>query len=325
MSSLLEDSYGRRFAYLRLSITDVCNFRCVYCLPNGYKKTAGPGFLSLAEIRNLAQGFAEVGTRKIRLTGGEPTLRTDFLEVVRTLKDVSGIDQVALSTNGFSLQELAPQLREAGVTSINVSLDSLDNEKFREFTGSRLLPRILDGIDAALEAGYPIIKVNAVLMKDVSNLDAFMNWARNKPVAIRFIELMRTGGNEKLFRDQHISADTFRRQLYTLGWEAKLRGPLDGPAQEFVHPDYIGRIGLIAPYAKDFCSSCNRLRVSSRGGLRLCLFGDGELSLRDLLQYPDQKEELKNRLRHLLKQKEVSHHLPEGKYGDNQGFSVMGG
>lgn len=328
MASTLEDSFGRRFSYLRLSLTDACNFRCVYCLPNGYKKNpAEEDVLSLSEIRHLGQAFAEMGTKKIRLTGGEPTLRNDILDISRTLRDIPGIEQVALSTNGFRLKELAPKLREAGISSVNVSLDTLDETKFREITGSRQLSHILEGIEALLEAGFPLVKINAVLMKDwnSTDLESFLQWIRHKPLVVRFIELMRTGDNKALFEARHVSASQMRDYLLKTGWNKKNRSDVDGPAEEFTHSDYQGRMGLIAPYAKDFCATCNRLRVTSRGGLRLCLFGEGNHSLRDLLQHPSQKEELKMRLRTLLQRKEVSHYLPEGKYGNNNSFSAMGG
>jgi len=327
MASSLQDSFGRRFSYLRLSITDACNFRCVYCLPNGYKKSSDESFLSLEEIRHLGQAFAEMGTAKIRLTGGEPTLRRDLLDIARALREIPGVNQVALSTNGFRLKELAPQLRSAGFTSINVSLDTLNPQKFSDITGTTQLPHILEGIDAALEAGFAEVKVNAVLMKtwNEEDLESFLSWVKNKPVVVRFIELMQTGDNKSLFEQQHVSANSLKLQLFQKGWECKERGPVDGPAQEFVHPDFQGRMGVIAPYAKDFCNTCNRLRVTSRGGLRLCLFGEGNHSLRDLLQKSSQKEELQERLKNILQKKEISHYLPEGKYGNNNSFSAMGG
>ncbi len=328
MAGVLQDSFGRRFSYLRLSLTEACNFRCVYCLPNGYAKKPGEeSFLNFEEIKNLGAAFAEMGTKKIRLTGGEPTLRSDLLQIARELKDLSGIEQIALSTNGFRLQELAPNLLAAGFTSINVSLDTFDQQKFFEMTGSRLLPKILGGIEAALDAGFPLIKVNAVLMKDwnASDLDQFLTWIEKKPIVVRFIELMQTGDNKELFERRHVSAAVVRDHLYSNGWNLKARGEVDGPAEEFVHPLYRGRMGIIAPYAKNFCSSCNRLRVTSRGDLRLCLFGEGNYPLRDLLRTSAQKEELKERLRQLLTKKEISHYLPEGKYGNNHSFSAMGG
>ncbi|MBC7466975.1 MAG: GTP 3',8-cyclase MoaA [Bdellovibrio sp.] len=324
----LQDSFGRRFSYLRLSVTDACNFKCVYCLPNGYKKPdheQGP--LSIHEIKNLVTTFAEMGTIKIRLTGGEPTLRNDFLDIVSTVAAVPGIQQVAVSTNGFRLKQLAKPFRENGVTAINVSIDTLDQKKFSEITGSNQLPAILEGIEAALAAGFPEVKINAVLMNGLNedSLANFLAWIKDKPVAVRFIELMPTGQNKEFFANRHVQSKALIDDLTSGGWNVKQRGSVDGPAQEYTHPDYVGRMGIIAPYAKDFCSTCNRLRVTSQGGLRMCLFGEGNHPLRDLLQDSSQKEDLKLRLISLLQKKEISHYLPEGRYGNNNTFSSMGG
>lgn len=326
--SLLEDSFGRRFPYLRLSVTDACNFKCSYCLPNGYQKpTTEESFLTVNEIKNLVTAFAETGTTKIRLTGGEPTLRRDLLEMIDTIRSIPGIEKIALSTNGYRLKSMAHALKEAGLTQINVSIDSLDAERFTEITGSPLLPEILDGISCALEAGFPSMKVNAVILGDdtLDELSRFQAWIRNQPITVRFIELMPTAANQPTFARGHLKSTRLRERLMEQGWTARERNQDDGPAIEFTHPAYAGRIGLIAPYSNDFCKSCNRLRVTSRGALQLCLFAESSHSLRSLLQHPNQKEELKEKIALLLHRKEVSHYLPEGRYGNNKTFSAIGG
>ncbi len=284
-------------------------------------------YLSRHEIQNLITCFAELGTYKVRLTGGEPTLRKDFLELAQAISQTPGIKRIALSTNAFKLKELAPKLREAGITSLNVSIDSLDPKTFTQITKSDRLKDVVDGIELALQSGFDEVKINAVLMRNLneSSFESFMDWAKFAPVVIRFIELMPTHDNKQLFKDHHVSSQSLRDNLKLRGWKVRPRGDADGPAEEYTHPDYLGRMGLIAPYAKDFCTNCNRLRVTSRGDLRLCLFGEGNHSLRDLLQSADQKEELKMRLVSLLHKKEISHYLPEGKYGNNFSFSSMGG
>jgi GTP 3',8-cyclase len=328
VNEALQDTFGRRFSYLRLSVTDACNFRCIYCLPNGYKRPANQaGPLDQNEIKNLIGAFAEMGTVKVRLTGGEPTLRPDFLEIASGIGQIPGIRQVAVSTNGFRLKQLARSFREVGITSVNVSLDSLDRMKFAEIAGADQLVQVLDGIEEALAAGFPEVKVNAVLLRGINDeaLDDFLTWIKDKPIVVRFIELMPTGQTKEFFSARHIGSGALASKLVEQGWVAKVRGASDGPALEYTHADYCGRMGLIAPYAKDFCASCNRLRVSSQGGLRLCLFGEGNHSLRDLLQEPEQKAELKHRVNQLLHKKEISHYLPEGRYGNNNTFSAIGG
>jgi cyclic pyranopterin phosphate synthase len=328
--SIIADRFGRQFSYLRLSITDACNFRCGYCLPNGYKKpedSVEP--LTLPEITRLVTVFAELGTTKIRLTGGEPTLRRDLLEIVKAIKKINGIQKIALSTNGFRLKEMALTLKEVGVQALNISVDTLNPEKFEEITGKNYLPQILEGIEKALDLGFEKIKLNAVLLGGKNDSDEtlteFKNWIKTRPVAIRFIELMPNATIPKYFSEHHKLSAPLREKFLNQGWSLQSRGATDGPAEEFAHPEYRGRLGLIAPYRKDFCATCNRLRVTSQGKLRLCLFAEGEQSLRQWLQHDNQREELKMHLLEMIGRKEISHYLPDGNYGDNRTFSAIGG
>lgn len=331
--NILQDNCGRTFSYLRLSVTDACNFRCKYCLPNGYirRSLSGEAFedttLNLQEILNLVSGFAALGFTKVRLTGGEPTLRSDIIEIVRAVSKVPGIRTVALTTNGYRLDKLARPLKEAGLKAINVSLDSLDEERFQTITGSRNFGRVKDGIYHALDEGIERVKINVVLLKSsiLEDLKAYVNLARKIPVSIRFIELMETGDNTEFFHQEHISGEELRKHIEGMGWIDIARSNTDGPAQEFIHSEYLGKLGIIAPYSKDFCRNCNRLRVSSRGKIRLCLFGDGEFSIRDLLQSPNQKEELTEMIRDLIGKKAPSHLLHQGIFGSTQHLAAIGG
>ena len=309
-------------------MTDACNFRCTYCLPNGYKKPAGASEpLSVREIENLIGGFAELGTVKVRLTGGEPTLRQDIEEIARVVRGTEGIESVALSTNGFRLKKSAKEFLASGITKVNVSVDTLDPARFAKLTGRDQLSKIVDGIEECLSLGYDSVKLNAVLLADwsESDLSLFQEFVRTRKVSVRFIELMPTGGNQPFFGQQHVKAEHLRNLLMKQGWAAVERSLHDGPAVEFEHPDYQGRIGLIAPYAKDFCSSCNRLRVTSTGGLKLCLFGEKDHSLRPWLAEVSDRELLKMKVREFLGLKIPTHHLDLGKIGNNQSFSAMGG
>jgi len=322
----LTDGFGRRFSYLRLSVTDVCNFRCEYCLPNGYQGNPR-GFLGLEEIRRLVTAFAELGTWKIRLTGGEPTVRKDFHDIVKTVRSVNGVRRLAMTTNAYRLARDAEQLKQAGIDAVNVSLDGLDAAHFERITGDRRFHQVMAGIDAALATGFDSVKVNTVLLKGLNDdqLPAFFDFVRERPLSLRFIELMRTGDNQTYFEQRHVSGQLVRDRLEAHGWTALKRGEADGPAIEYSHTDHAGRIGIIAPYTPGFCDTCNRLRVTARGGLRLCLFGNGTGNLRPLLQHDEQKEELKATILTALFGKRISHFLHEGDYGDTPHLAMTGG
>lgn len=325
--TLLQDPFGRRFPYLRLSVTDVCNFRCGYCLPDGYTKSGNHQFLSPVEIQRLVTAFAALGTWKIRLTGGEPTLRQDFTTITHMLANVDGVERLAFTTNGYKLPERAQAFYDAGLRAINISIDSLDPARFASLTGHDRLQEVTTGVDAALEAGFEAVKINTVLLKGINDaaLDDFIAFIAHRPVSLRFIELMQTGDNHAYFRDHHASASLIRDQLLVRGWVEQPRAIGAGPAIEFSHADYAGRIGLIAPYSKDFCASCNRLRVSARGELHLCLFGESGFDLRPLLQDDSQQEELQTRIMDALQFKRSGHFLHDGDTGIRQHFAAIGG
>ncbi len=324
----LIDGFDRKFVYLRLSVTDRCNFRCVYCLPDGYQgPTAVEPELSIDEIRRLVSAFAVLGVQKVRLTGGEPTVRRDIVEVAAAVAAIPGIKNTAVTTNGYRLKELAQPLRKAGVTSLNISVDSLDPTRFREITGTDRFEPVMQGLERALELGYKSVKVNAVLLRGTNEdeLSRFIAWVKDRPVSIRFIELMRTGKNAEFFEKKHFSGGEVQFELLKSGWKPVERNADDGPALVYVHPQYQGTMGVIAPYSKDFCKSCNRLRVTSRGALRLCLFGEKDASLRQFLSSDDLQDELVQELRNQVLRKPVSHFLHEGNYGNTWNFSAIGG
>jgi len=323
---MLTDNFGRKFYYLRLSITDVCNFRCNYCLPDGYKCDHDRDFLSLPEIKRIAKAFAQMGTEKIRITGGEPSLRKDLPEILAACKQTPNIKHLALTSNGYKLPEHIRNWQDAGLDSLNISIDSLDPRQFHAITGHNKLPHILKGIDLALANGDTSIKINTVLMREYNGYDmqTFLDFLKDTPVTLRFIELMQTGDNQKFFNAQHLQGERIKQNLLLTGWLPMIRDKSSGPAQEFYHPDYLGKIGLIMPYSKDFCNSCNRLRVSSLGKLHLCLFGEEGLSLRDNLQYDD-VEPLKAQIAALLTNKEATHFLHDKLTGATTNLAMLGG
>ena len=329
--SLLQDSFGRRFPYIRLSITDVCNFKCGYCLPNGYQKDKSDNrtFLSLEEVQRLAKGLSELGVSKIRLTGGEPTVRKDFFDIVKILKQNSGIKKTVITTNGYKLDQLAEQITESGLDGINISIDSLDKNKFHQITGHDRLDEILRGIEKLQKLNFKNIKINAVLLKGLNNSDKdFNEWAnflKSNEVDFRYIELMQTGDNLDYFKKYHVSSKVFIDYLNENNWIIQTLGKDSGPSKNYINPDFKGKFGVIAPYSKDFCKSCNRLRITSRGDLRLCLFGNTGINIRHLIQRDDQIEELKDLILKQLNFKKESHYLELGETGLTKNLSVTGG
>ncbi|WP_133471518.1 GTP 3',8-cyclase MoaA [Paraglaciecola marina] len=322
---MLEDKYGRRFHYLRLSITDVCNFSCDYCLPDGYQCDNDRDFLKVSEIKTLVSGFAKLGTSKVRITGGEPALRKDLCDIIKVCASTAGIEHIAMTTNGFKLESDIQAWVDAGLDALNISIDSLDPRMFASITGHNKLESILRGIDKALALGVRV-KVNAVLMKQYNEkeLEPFLAWLKTTPVTLRLIELMQTGDNNEFFQQNHVSGMPIKDKLLAGGWSQLIRDKSSGPAQEFYHPDFEGRMGLIMPYSKDFCASCNRLRISSLGKLHLCLFSEQGLDIRPALQSAND-EMLQHQLTALLGDKKATHWLQEGYTGATKHLAMIGG
>lgn len=325
--TVLVDRLGRRFPYLRLSLIEACNFRCNYCLPNGYRAGAGRSApLNLDEIRRLLAAFAQCGMHKLRLTGGEPTLRRDLNEIIATAAATPGLRTLAMTTNGVRINQVSAW-RRAGLTALNVSVDSLDRERFRAITGHDRLPAILAGVEQALSLGFHSVKLNAVLLRGLND-DELPNWfafLRDRRISVRFIELMQTGDNLDFFQRHHVPASKLEADLSRAGWRELPRLADAGPAREFSHPEYAGRIGIIAPYAKNFCAGCNRLRVTATGGLRLCLFGEAGYPLRPLLQSDDTHEELIAAITGQLQLKRAAHALHQGETGATPHLAAIGG
>ena len=281
--------------------------------------------MTLSEIDTLLKAFAKLGTSKVRLTGGEPTLRRDFLEILQLTSNTPGIQRVAMTTHGARMEKYAHQWKDAGLHQVNVSIDSLDPRQFAAITGQDKLKAVLRGLDAALDAGLDV-KVNSVLLNDFSDsrLHRFLAWLKDMPVTLRFIELMETGDLNQFFNKQHQSGTPLKSTLLEMGWQPLLRRKDAGPAQEFYHPDYAGRIGLIMPYSKDFCKTCNRLRVSAPGKLHLCLFSDNVIDMRHLLANGN-VDDVVAFLQEVLGQKHETHYLYEGKTGATKHLAMLGG
>ncbi|MDR0484654.1 MAG: GTP 3',8-cyclase MoaA [Alphaproteobacteria bacterium] len=324
---MLQDNFGRTFKYLRLSLTKRCNFKCNYCLPKGYDKSNIKEELSVAEITNLAKCFASLGVEKIRLTGGEPTLRRDFFEIANNLSQINGIN-LALTTNGFKLKENAEKYFNAGIKNINISIDSLEPEAFKAITKTNLLPNILSGLDKCLSLSFNKVKINVVLLKNhnFNMIEKYLEFVKDSPLDIRFIELMPTVDNKDFYKAEYVSSNTLKDYLQNHGWNLSQKQTLDGPANNFYHENYQGRIGIINPYHNSFCDNCNRLRVDSYGELILCLLNFGKFSLRNYLQSPNQTEELKSAILQALNVKPEKNLLNSNKnLLSNSNFSQIGG
>jgi len=325
----LQDGFDRQFSYLRLSITDVCNFSCNYCLPDGYQCDSADDKqapLSIKEIKQLVTVFAEKGITKVRITGGEPSLRKDLTDIIRTVKAIPGIQTVALTTNGYKLAENIASWIDAGLDALNVSIDTLDPSVFKVITGHNRLKEILAGLDKAMELGLARVKVNAVLLKsyNLKEFERFLDWIKYTPISLRFIELMETSDNREYFHANHVSGQEIQDRLEQSGWLQKIRSKNAGPAKEYGHVDYAGSIGLIMPYSKDFCKSCNRLRISSLGKLHLCLFGEGGLDLRSYLA-AGQESILSEVVDRGLQTKPEAHYLSANNTGTTRHFAMLGG
>jgi cyclic pyranopterin phosphate synthase len=290
--SALVDRFQRRVDYVRLSVTDRCDFRCVYCMAEEMTFLPKRDILSLEELEQVATAFVELGVGKIRLTGGEPLIRTNVMSLVGKLGQLPGLDQLVITTNGSQLQRLAPELQRAGVRRINISLDSLQPRRFRHLTRHGNLDQVLAGIDAAVAAGFEGVKINAVILKGRNEDEVLdlVEFVRQRRIDLAFIEEMPLG-----LIDDHDRALSFcssaelRQQIegrYPLESLGDPTGPA-GPARYYRMADSPSRIGFISPHSNNFCHLCNRVRVTVEGRLLLCLGNEHSVDLRQVLRGPD--------------------------------------
>ena len=272
----MRDQFEREITYLRVSVTDLCNLRCRYCMPEGVCQMRHEDILSFEEIVEIVSAAAELGVRKVRITGGEPLVRRGCVDLVRMVAAIPGIREVDMTTNGVLLARDAAALKAAGLKRVNVSLDSLDPEKYKDITGGGDLKAAIDGIEAAFDAGLTPVKINTVLIGGFNDdeIPAFVELTRRYPVELRFIELMPMGGQ-------------FGKEAYVPGSRVLELVPALAPTAEdggvarlYRLPDGKGRVGLISPLSRHFCGTCNRLRLTSEGNLKPCLHSDQEIMVR---------------------------------------------
>ncbi|TKS86173.1 Molybdenum cofactor biosynthesis protein 1 [Collichthys lucidus] len=294
-SAFLTDNFGRRHSYLRISLTEKCNLRCQYCMPEeGVKLTPRGQLLSTSEVLTLARLFVQEGVEKIRLTGGEPLIRPDVLDIISELRKLEGLKTIAVTTNGMNLARLLPRLKDAGLDLINISLDSLVPAKFEFIVRRKGFHKVMEGIDKAVEMGYNPVKVNCVIMRGLNEdeLLDFVALTEKKPLEVRFIEYMPFDGNKWNFKKMvsyQEMLDCIRQRWPDL--EMLQTGHAD-TAKTFKVPGFKGQVGFITSMSEHFCGSCNRLRITADGSLKVCLFGNSEVSLRDVLRSGASHEEL---------------------------------
>ncbi|MFN2460811.1 MAG: GTP 3',8-cyclase MoaA [Candidatus Velthaea sp.] len=313
----LSDQFNRPITYLRVSVTDRCNLRCVYCMPEaGLPWIPKAEILNFEEIEAIVRAAASVGVRSIRLTGGEPLIRRDLAHLVARIARIDGIDDISLSTNGLLLADQMNALRTAGLRRVNVSLDTLRADRFQRIARRPGLDRVLAGIDAALAAGLAPIKINVVVMRG-ENDDELLDFAeltRRREVYVRFIEVMPVHENVGLQRDAYVAAAEMLERIGARDGLHAVSGPGgNGPARYFAFAGARGAVGVISPLSHDYCETCNRVRLSADGRLRLCLFGDNEIDLRTPLRGGASLEDIAGIFRGSMYVKPERHHLDLGK------------
>lgn len=321
----MRDGFGRRIEYLRISVTDKCNLRCVYCMPEeGLPWLRRDALLNYEEITEIVSIMAPLGLRKIRITGGEPLVRRDLHFLVRMLARVPGITDIALSTNAVLLEEQAEELRNAGVNRLNVSLDSLVPERVDAISrrpGSA--EQIFRGLEAAEAAGFSPIKINCVVMRGRNDdeIEDFARISRERPWHIRFIEVMPTGENLGVSADEYVSSDEMLARIAKIGSLEPVAGPGgNGPARYYAFPGAPGTIGIITPMSHNYCDTCNRMRLTADGQLRPCLFGAIQTNLRDPLRRGEPIEPL---IRETLRIKPERHWLVQGSDKGSGGLLAL--
>lgn len=329
MNAGMMDRYGRAITYLRVSVTDRCNLRCVYCMPEeGVPPLAHEQILRLEEIARLVRIGAERGIQSVRLTGGEPLVRKGIVDLVRMIRAIPQIQSISMTTNAIALAEMAPVLAEAGLDRVNISLDTLEPDRYRRITRRGELGEALAGIDAALEAGLTPVKINMVVLRGINDDEvvAFARRTLDRPWHVRFIEFMPLGEQAALARSAYVSSgETKRRIESALGQleVAELQGY--GPARTWRLPQAPGSVGFISALSQHFCATCNRIRLTSDGKLVPCLFSDLEFDVSGPMRAGADDVALGEIWQEALDNKPAGHHLDQAETTTEHQMSRIGG
>lgn len=310
LSNMLLDSFGRMHTYLRISLTERCNLRCQYCMPaDGVELTPTPQLLTPDEILRLAGLFVGAGVNKIRLTGGEPTIRKDIEEICLGLSELKGMKNLAMTTNGITLARKLPKLRQNGLTSLNISLDTLIAAKFELMTRRKGHHRVMESINAAIDLGYNPVKVNCVVMRGFNEDEIcdFVELTREKPINIRFIEFMPFDGNVWNAKKLVSYSEMLQRVVEKFPTLRRLDDHPTETAKNFKIDGHLGTVSFITSMTEHFCGGCNRLRLLADGNFKVCLFGPSEVSLRDPLRSGASDSELAEIIGRAVKRKKAAH------------------
>ena len=310
----MRDGQNRKIDYMRISITDRCNLRCVYCMPKeGVPCLTHEEILSFEEIKKIAKAAKNLGVRNIKLTGGEPLVRKNMVRLVESLRKEVGMEQVTLTTNGVLLKEMAQELKDAGITGINVSLDTIDPKKYAEITRRDCLPAVLEGIKTCMDVCIPV-KINCVPIREFNseNLISIANLAKQYPISVRFIEMMPIGYGKNY---APISNDEILKLLEETFGKAALSTKKygNGPAVYYEFEGFLGAIGFISAVSHEFCDNCNRIRLTSEGRLKLCLHHKDGIDLRERLRAGISEEELTKIMEQAIMRKPIAHQFFEEK------------
>ncbi|MBW2021625.1 MAG: GTP 3',8-cyclase MoaA [Deltaproteobacteria bacterium] len=307
----LVDAFHRNIDYLRISVTDRCNLRCLYCVPQGELiKLKHQDILRYEEILRIARIAISLGIKKIRITGGEPLVRKGIISLIESISALSGLQDISITTNGVLLLENLKRLWNAGIRRLNISLDTMKREKYRHITGSDKFDAVWTSIEKAADMGFDPIKINIVAMKNVNDdeIEDFGSLSMTKPYHIRFIEYMPIGTKPSRLRPEYIPSVEIKKRLEALGeLEAISRSALDGPAERYRFEGAKGEIGLISPMTNHFCKACNRLRLTAAGSLRPCLLSSREIDIRGPLRNGATDAELIEIFRKAVMMKPSSH------------------
>ena len=323
----MRDKFGRQIDYIRISLTDRCNLRCKYCMPEeGVKLLKHEDILTYEEIIILSKIFISLGIKNFKLTGGEPLVRRDVSQLVKSLKNIEGIGEVTMTTNGVLLEEYGSDLIEAGIDRINISLDSLNPTKYQEITGRNFLDKVFHGINLILSNGFDKVKINTVPIKplDENDMDRLIDLGRENPIDIRFIKMMPIGiADSSLGYSKKEMLDLIEKKLGPSRIFYGKRG--NGPAEYYSFKNYMSKIGFIDAMNNNFCSQCNRIRLSATGSIKPCLYYDAGESLKPYI-YSLAEDELKEKIKDIVYNKPLKHHMLENKMNeDKKNMNQIGG